>query len=69
MKYWGQEEKGQAQGRVDEWIKKKHDKQKPHKSKLKGQRILAEQNFLGIKDTFWIVENSSIKLLLLLLFY
>ena len=39
------------------WMKKN---QIPNR-RYRGQRIVAEQNFFGIKDTYYIVENPQLK--------
>ena len=52
---------------MDRWSKKKHEKQKIHRRRINEQRLVVEQNFPGIKDTYCTVEKSSVNVLLLLL--
>ena len=44
---------------MDGWSKKKYGQQWPHIDRYKGQRIVAEQNFLGGKDAYCIVERKN----------
>ena len=58
--------RGERQSRLDGWSKK-NDQQIPNRGRCSGQRIVVGQNIFGMKDSYCIVDKSSIKILLLLL--